>query len=307
MSVSPRAAHRSLSEDALKGEHAILTGCLLDVFIWAVTLVAALWGNSLTLLGECVRGGLLILLEVVLLVLLRRINRGTIADYDYGTRKLEQFANLVVGVAMVLGALWLLAGVARRLDTVQVQSSAGMAFGALAGLANLAINGWVFFLLWRSSRAGTSIIVNGQLLSRLSKVISSALVAVAVLVNAYVGAEGIGHWADIVGTLVVVTVMLTFGARLIQESLPHLIDRALSDRQQATINRALAASFEDYDELLAVRTRTQGSDAWIEIEVGFAPSRSIGEVHRLAREMAAKIRQVIPGAHVLVIPRAIGV
>lgn len=305
MSATSRALRAGPSEEALRGERAILTGCLLDIFICAVTLVAAFWGNSLTLLGECVRGGLLIILELVLLVLLRRINRGTIADYDYGTRKLEQFANLVVGIAMVLGALWLLSGVARRFDTVQVQSSTGMAFGALAALANLAINSWVFYLLWRSSRGGTSIIINGQLLSRLSKVIASALVAVAVLVNAYVGAEGIGHWADIVGTLIVVAVMLTFGARMIQESLPHLIDRALSDRQQATINRALAMSFDSYDELLEVRTRTQGSDAWIEIEVGFAADRSIGEVHRLAEEMAAKIRQVIPGAHVLVIPRAI--
>ncbi|MDB5377784.1 MAG: hypothetical protein JWR00_2230 [Rubritepida sp.] len=306
MSASPRATRGAVPEDALKGERAILTGCLLDVFIWSVTMVAAIWGNSLTLLGECVRGGLLILLETVLLVLLRRINRHTIADYDYGTRKLEQFANFVVGIAMILGALWLLSGVARRFDTVQVQSATGMAFGALAALANLAINGWVFFLLWQSSRGGTSIIVNGQLLSRMSKVISSALVAVAVLVNAYVGSEGIGHWADIVGTLIVVAVMLAFGARMIQESLPHLIDRALNDRQQATINRALAASFEAYDELLEVRTRTQGSDAWIEIELGFHASRPIGDVHRMAEEMAARIRQVIPGAHVLVIPRAIG-
>lgn len=306
MSVSPRVSRGVVSEDALKGERAILTGCVLDVFIWSVTMVAAIWGNSLTLLGECVRGGLLILLEIVLLGLLRRINRGTITDYDYGTRKLEQFANLVVGIAMVLGALWLLSGVARRLDEVQEQAAAGLAFGALAAIANLAINGWVFFLLWRSSRGGTSIIVNGQLLSRMSKVISSALVAVAVLVNAYAGPVGIGHWADIAGTMIVVVVMLTFGARLIQASLPHLIDRALNERQQATINRALAESFDAYDELLEVRTRTQGSDAWIEIEVGFNASRSMGEVHGQAEEMAAKIRHVIPGAHILVIPRAIG-
>lgn len=306
MPASPRATPGAPSDDALRGERAILTGCLLDVAIWAATMVTAIWGNSLTLLGECVRGGLLLLLEAVLLVLLRRINRGTIADYDYGTRKLEQFANLVVGLAMILGALWLLSGMAQRFGVVQEQSATGMAFGALAGVANLAINSWVFFLLWRASRAGTSIIVNGQLLSRLSKVISSALVAVAVIVNAWLGPEGIGGWADLAGTLVVVTVMLTFGARLIQSALPHLIDRALNDRQQATINRALATSFEDYDELLAVRTRTQGSDAWIEIEVGFAPTRSMGEVHRISEEMTAQIREVIPGAQVLVIPRAVG-
>jgi cation diffusion facilitator family transporter len=292
--------------EALKGERAILTGCLLDACIWAIILVAAIWGNSLTLLGECLRGGLLILLEVVLLVLLRRINRGTITDYDYGTRKLEQFANLVVGIAMGLGALWLLSGMVQRVGMVQEQSTAGMVMGALAGLANLAINSWVFLLLWRASRNGTSIILNGQLLSRMSKVISSALVAVAVLINAWLGPAGIGGWADLAGTTVVIVVMLTFGARLIREALPHLIDRALSERQQAAINRALAATFDSYDELLAVRTRTQGSDAWIEIEIGFAPDRQMGEVHALSQQITSRIQNLIKGAHILVIPRAIG-
>lgn len=305
MSAISTAMPGAPSEDALHGERAMMSGCLLDGFIWVCLLVAAVWGNSLTLLGETIRGAPLLLLEISLLIMLRRINRGSMVDYDYGTRKLEQFGNLIVGVALILGGLWLLNGVADRYDEIQEQSSSGLAFGALAAVGNLAINGWVFLMLWRASRGGTSIIVNGQLLSRLSKLISSGLVTGAVIVNALFGSEGIGHWADMAGTLVVVTVMLSFGARMIQSALPHLIDRALSDRQQATINRALAASFETYDELLAVRTRTEGSDAWIEIEVGFESSRSIGEVHRMAEEMAAKIRLVIPGAHILVVPRAI--
>ena len=294
------------SADAVAGERAILTGCLLDIIIWAIILGAAIWGNSLTLLGECIRGGMLILLEVVLLLLLRRINRGRMIEYDYGTKKLEQFANLIVGIALILGAAWLMVGIAQRYGEVQEQSASGMAFGAVAAIANLAINGWIFLMLWRASRGGTSIIVNGQVLSRLSKVISSGLVTGAVLVNAILGPEGIGGWADLAGTMVVITVMLSFGARMIRMSLPHLVDRALGERQQATINQALAASFDAYDELLAVRTRTQGNDAWIEIEIGFTPNRSIGEVHHLAEEMAARIREVIPGAQILVIPRAVG-
>jgi divalent metal cation (Fe/Co/Zn/Cd) transporter len=299
---SPRATP---SADALRGERAILTGCLLDGVIGAILLGAALWGNSLTLMGECIRGGLLILLEAVLLVLLRRINRGTMTDYDYGTRKLEQFANLIVGFAMILGALWLLMVVAQRYGVVQEQPASGLAFGAVAGLANLAINAWVFTMLWRASRGGTSIIVNGQVLSRLSKVTSSGLVAGAVIVNAVLGPEGIGGWADLVGTLVVVAVMLSFGMRMIRGALPHLIDRALGERQQASINQVLAESFDAYDELLSVRTRTQGSDAWIEIEIGFGGDRPMAEVTYRADTMAARIRDLIPGAQVLVIPRAI--
>ncbi|MDB5415941.1 MAG: hypothetical protein JWR10_4276 [Rubritepida sp.] len=295
----------SPSPEALRGERAILTGCLLDSGIWVIVLVAALWGNSLTLMGEVIRGGLLILLEYVLLGMLRRINRGAMSDYDYGTSKLEQFANFLVGVAMMLGALWLMAGLIQRVGVPQQQSTAGMTFGAASGLLNLAINMSVFALLWRAGRGGTSIIVNGQILARLSKTISSALVALAVIVNAIAGPEGIGAWADLFGTAVVVVVMLTFGGRMIGSALPHLIDRALGERQQATINRVLAGNFEAYDELLSVRTRTQGSDAWIEIEVGFARQRPMGEVTTMADAIAAEIRALMPGAHVLVIPRAV--
>ena len=61
---------------------------------------------------------------------------------------------------------------------------------------------------WRApgSSADAEIGVAGALLrDRMRDLVRNnphAAKAVAVLVNAYVGAEGIGHWADIVGTLI---------------------------------------------------------------------------------------------------------
>ena len=125
-------------------------GCVLDASVGIAIVVAAIWGNSLTLYGESIRGWLLLTLEIVLYFLLRRINRGAMPDYDYGTNKLEQFANFAVGSALILGALWLLAGMVERMGVVQQQSDSGMIFAAAISLLNLAINLGIFITLWRA-------------------------------------------------------------------------------------------------------------------------------------------------------------
>lgn len=284
-------------------ERAMLVGSVLDVSINLTKLVAAIWANSLTLLGDWLRGALLTVLDIFLLVLLRKIHRGRIGGYDYGTRKLEQFLNLLVGSAMILAALWLAVATYLRSGAHPEQSAAGLLFGLAASGTNLVINGYVLWRLWRVARDGTSVIVSGQAASRLMKTLASIGVAVAIGVNVVFHDTPTGAWADTLGSLLVMVTMVCFGVKIISDALPHLLDRALNESRQALINNALASQFEDYDELRAVRTRTEGRDAWIEIEVGFAPDRSLGEVEAAAERLAEHVRRRIPQAQVLVIPR----
>jgi divalent metal cation (Fe/Co/Zn/Cd) transporter len=287
-------------------ERAMLAGSVLDVSINLTKLVAAIWANSLTLLGDWLRGALLTVLDIFLLVLLRKIHRGKIGGYDYGTRKLEQFLNLVVGSAMILAALWLAVATYLRSGAHQEQSEAGLLFALAASAANLVINGYVLRRLWRVARDGTSVILSGQLTSRLMKTLASIGVALAIGINAVFHGTPTGAWADTLGSLLVLVTMVGFGVKIIGGALPHLLDRALGESRQVVINNALASQFEDYDELRAVRTRTEGHDAWIEIEVGFAPDRSLGDVEAVVERLAEHVRQRIPQAQVLVIPRVAG-
>lgn len=299
--IGERIAEERQAERAR--ERAMLTGSVLDVSINLAKLVAAIWANSLTLLGDWLRGGLLTLLDILLLVLLRKIHRGRLGGYDYGTRKLEQFLNLMVGSAMILAALWLAVATYLRSGEHQEQSAAGLLFALAASAANLVINFYVLWRLWGVARDGTSVILSGQLASRLMKTLASIGVALAIGVNAAFHGTPTGAWADTLGALLVLVTMVGFGAKIIGDALPHLLDRALAESRQVVINNALASQFEDYDELRAVRTRTEGRDAWIEIEVGFAPDRSLGEVEAAAERLAEHVRQRIPQAQVLVIPR----
>ncbi len=284
----------------------MLEGALLDVSLLVLMLGAASWGNSLTLLGDAIRGGLLLLLEVCLLILMRRLNRGGLGGFDYGTRKVEQFANLLVGAALILAALSLVAASLMR-SAEPVQNATGLLAAWLIGLLNFFINGYVLWRLWQAARGGESVIIGGQVASRLMKTLVSGLVAAIIAVNlAFVG-RAEGAMADMVGTFVVVATMILFGGRIIGDALPHLLDHALSEPLQGAINRALASDFEMFEELYAVRTRTEGRDAWIEIELGLDGVHRSAEVSAAAEHLAAQVMQRIPKARVIVIPRLIDI
>lgn len=297
-------ARPAIGAEAIARERAILLGLVLDSALLVPFVAIALWSNSLTLMGEAIRGGILMALEAFLLVTLRRIHRGELPDYDYGAGKLEQFGNLMVGTALIAGALFLADEAYLRLRTVPEQPATGMAFAVGIAVVNLGLNLVALRSVWQAGRDGTSVLMTGQIRSRLSKTISSALVVVAVVLNAVFGAGGIGRAADLGGTALVVIVMVTLGAGLWRDSLPPLLDRTLDEARQAAINRVLARHFDRYDAIGAVRGRVSGRDALVEVHLGFRPDRRIAEAQAVAEAVAADLAALIPGARVTVVPYA---
>lgn len=267
-------------------------GCVLDCGIVVPMLLAGLWANSLTPLGETLRAGLLIGLEVFLLVMLRRIHRRRFAAYDYGA-------------AMLLGAAWVLGAALIRLSDPPSQPAIGVAAAALVAFANLGVNAAVLRAVWRAGRDGTSIIMAGQIRSRIARLVASVLAAGAIAVNAVWGAEGPGRLADVAGSILVVVTMVALGTGLWREALPHLLDRSLDEARQAAISRVLARRFAAYGSLGAVRSRFAGRGALVEVTPGFAAARRIGEIQGVADAVAEDIRALIPDAQVTVTPVAV--
>ena len=75
---------------------------------------------------------LFVRLELFALGVMRRIHRGVLADLEFGTGKLEQIANLVIGVGMLGGAAWI---VVKALAIVIGERTVGAPFGlALAAI-----------------------------------------------------------------------------------------------------------------------------------------------------------------------------
>jgi cation diffusion facilitator family transporter len=300
-----RHASIGVGEAERARERSLLLAFFLDMAIWTPCLVFAVWSNSLTLLGDVLRGGVFIVLSLLLLLTLRRIHRGQTAEYDFGVGKVEQFASLVVGVALIGAAAWMGMGMIARAMQPASQPALGLAFAAVASAVNLVLNLVALRALWRAGRDGTSIIMTAQLRARLSKVISSALVTLAVAVNAVAGVGPIGTAADLAGAGLVTVLMASFGITMCREALPSLLDRTLDEHRQAAINRVLASHFDKYEALGAVRARMSGRDPLVEIALGFAPTRTVADLQALGDSVRAELSQLVPGARVTIVPFAV--
>ena len=293
----------ALDAAAQRRERALLLSILADAAMLAAYIAVGAAAQSLTLIAEALRGTLMTVLELLVLGLMRRIHRGRMAAYDFGAGKLEQFANLLIGLAMAAGAAWLATQALGKLHAPGSAPTGGVRLALLLSLVNLALNGAALGALWRAGRDGRSVIMTGQIRTRLSKLLSSGVVVLAIGLSAWAPGSPLSLLADIGGTLFVAAVMAVVAVRLWRDSLPDLLDRSLDEARQALINRALAARFEEYEALLAVRSRRAGNRVQIEIELGFDPGHSFARVAAVMQAVRAELEELIPGAQVVVIPR----
>src|ERR1700732_2704990 len=139
--------------------------------------------------------------ELFSLVVMRRIHRGQLADLEFGTGKLEQVANTVIGAAMLGGAVWI---VIRALTVLVGERAVGTPFGlAMAAIAG-ALNAYCNLLAWvrmrRALRAESSLVMGGQLRARIAKLVSSLFVLVTMTLAALAMDEEVAAWADAIGS-----------------------------------------------------------------------------------------------------------
>lgn len=287
---------------ALQRERSMLLAALSDLVLIAGQFTTAVFANSLMMLAEAVRAFLLVVLELVLLGVLRRIHRGRMHDFDYGAGKVEQFANLSVALGMGLAGLWVGAGAAYRWWHPPEQVEAGLVFAVAVGALNALQNAYVFRALWRAGGDGRSVIMMGQVRTRLAKLISSAIVLVALTVNASFPGGTVALVAEVAGSGFVALVMVQLAVSMARQSLPSLLDRTLEEKQQHLINRALVRHFDRYDALVSVRSRLSGNMPCVDVVLGFAPERRMDDVQGVTDQVAGEVQALIPGAQVTVTP-----
>lgn len=287
---------------ALRRERSMLLAALSDLVLIVGQFATAILANSLMMLAEAVRAFLLVVLELVLLGVLRRIHRGQMHDFDYGAGKVEQFANLSVALGMGFAGMWVGAGAAYRWWHPPEQVEAGLVFAVAVGALNALQNAYVFRALWRAGGDGRSVIMMGQVRTRLAKLVSSAIVLVAVTVNASFPGGTVALVAEVAGSAFVALVMVQLAVSMARQSLPSLLDRTLEEKQQHLINRALVRHFDRYDALVSVRSRVSGNLPCVDVVLGFAAERRMDEVQGVTDEVAGEVRALIPGAEVTVTP-----
>lgn len=275
------ARDRLVTPEEQAEEKSVQSALIADAGIIFSFFLIGFLGGSLTMMAETIRTSLMGLTELFSVLVMRRIHRGELADFEFGTGKLEQIASTVIGAAMLGGAVWI-AG--KALAQIVGERSIGTPFGltmaAVAGALNLYVN----FLAWnsmrRALRAESSLVMVAQLRARTVKLISSLCVLATMTLAALSTDTEVVAWADAVGSLFVATFIAVSALDLLGSGLTDLLDRSGGLLVRATIDRALARHAGDYGRVERVRSRRSGRVVFIELALRFDPGLTIAQVNQ---------------------------
>jgi divalent metal cation (Fe/Co/Zn/Cd) transporter len=286
-------------------ESSVQFGLVVDFGLATLLLLIAILGDSLTLFAEGIRGGLMDLIEFFALMVMRRIHRGQLGDLEFGTGKLEQIANTLIGAAMLGAAIWITAGaVAMLVGERVVGGPFGLAMAAGAGAVNLYFN----FVAWgrvrRAVRAESSLVMLGQLRARTVKLVASLFVLVTMTLAALSTDEEVVAGADAVGSLFVAGFIMVNAVDMLLYGLADLLDRSAGRVVREAVDRVLARHAGDYGQLARVRSRRSGRVVFIELALRFDPGLSIAEVNRRIDVLKQSLGREIEHADVSILALA---
>jgi len=283
-------------------ERSIEFALVMDGTMIVTYAILAGAAGSLTMLAELLRGALMTAIEVIALIVMRRIHRRRTGMFEFGSGRLEQLVNVGIAVGMLGGALWIAIGALGRITSGgHAGTPAGFALAAIVAAINLYINVIAWDGMRRAARGGGSLIMQGQLQARVVKLVSSVCVQVTLTVAALSTDGVVIAWADSVGALLVCGFIVQAATGMMRSDVPDLVDRAVNEDVQAAINRMLLRHFEDYDRLHLVRTRRSGTLVHAEITLGFRSDLTMADVNRRIEAMKASLRQDVGEADIAIV------
>jgi divalent metal cation (Fe/Co/Zn/Cd) transporter len=291
-------AGAALTPQQRRRESALILAAVLDGLIGLLLLVVGLATNSLTCFAESMRGNMMWIIDLVSLAVLRRLHRGRMTGFDFGTNKVEQLCGIAIGTGLIVAAAWLAHDALQLISAgYSTATPLGLCLAAAIGAVNVFIN----FVCWdkvrRAAEGRRSSLMDAQRTARRARLLSS-LVVQATMTGAAIAKDPlVVAWLDAAGTLIVCVIMVRAGLRLLAESVPDLVDRSANHLAAPVLAEAArllpaGATFESF------RSRGSARAFTLEVALGCEAATSVETVHESARILGKALAGALPGVEI---------
>jgi len=271
--------------------------CAVDVVLIGT---AAFSSNSLTLLSDFLKESTDFTSVLASYLTLRAVRRAPSEQFAYGIGKLENLVSFVIGILMMLCAVFILSQAVHHLQDPPAVS------GTLPGILVFSVYATIGAVFaWRHHRTlkrQPSAIVSSQFKLWVSKASFDALMAFTLTLVWLLPDQAWTRWLDPLASMVGAFMLLMAAWATSSSSVGDLLDATLEEQLQMRILKVLVQHFESYQQLHGIRTRRSGSRIYIEVFLGFDSAMALADVLRHMDAIRTDIGQAINGAEVLVVP-----
>ena len=207
------------------------------------------------------------------------------SGHPYGHRKIEILASAGVGLLIIAGGVEVGRSAIQGLFSGRAPPPIGAA-GFVIVASTIVVNG----LVSRTERRTGERLASPFLVADAAHTASDLLASVAVL-GAFAGARAGLRWADPVGGLFVLLLVLRVGWRILRTNFAVLVDAAAVDPDEvARIGRAVAGVRSIH------RVRSRGAPGAIHLDLHLLcdPELRLREAHALAHRVEDRLREQLP-------------
>ena len=297
---------RQPTSDERAKESSFFYANLADVGTNTLLIVMAIASGSLTMLGEAVRSQLMLTVSFYAFWVMRALHRDRLTRFEYGVGKIEQAVWVVIGLSLVIAALWVAHSVvATVFSTEPAASPLGLALSAMVNAINLAVNFLGWYMMHLAARSDASGVFGAQLRAKFTMLLSSVFLQATLTVAALAKDDAIALALDAIGAIFVTGLMLANGLPMIARALPDLLDAPAPEELKDLIRRALAGALSE-DDIVSVRTRRSGPTTFAGVTVAATAFPSLSALHDASVAIADGLRRAGVEVDLVVVPIVAG-
>ena len=291
----------SITSEQRDKEAAVFWAIALDSVLVIFLTFIGMFSGSMTFISELLRCALLLSIEYVSYIILRRTHRGKFQAFEFGTGKIERIVNLLVAFGLFIACLYIFTKLISPGEGVPMSSS-NLILSVFAADLNLILNVYFTIAFVKVNTQESSVIISSQIKSRLAKTIASAIVLAILILTLCLPDPKSARLVDTLGSIFVLCYMLGTAFDLIRESLPEILDRTVAEPEHFQILKILTAHFDQYDGFKGYRTRRSGKDLFILINLCYFPATPLARIEIRLNPIREALESQFPGSKVTIIP-----
>ena len=271
-------------------------------FLTGMKLAVGLVTGSLGILAEAAHSALDLVAAVVTYLAVRVSDRPADHDHPYGHGKIENFSALIETVLLFVTCAWIIYEAVQRLFFKPAEVDPSL-WAFLVMAVSIAVDVSRSRMLYRAARKHRSQALEADALHFSTDVWSSSVV-IGGLILVWLGKNVLSRHgallqkADAVAAFGVALIVLFVSYRLGKRTIDVLLDRA-PDGLAAQISETTAA-VEGVLGVGQVRVRRSGPSLFVDLTVDVDRNQSFERTHHIAEAVEDRIKNIAPGADVVV-------
>jgi ferrous-iron efflux pump FieF len=304
-SAFPPAPGKPAEKMPVNKEKLLFNFFVIDMIVVAIRIGVSVLSDSMAMYTTAARAIISLLTAFIAWVCMRFASKDESDAFNYGYGKLETISSVVKGAALLISFILIMFTAIGRLENPGKLSPIGAEIAIAFSFFFTCGNIYRWFRIRRIlSNGDRSPVLWSQYKATNASVIVNAGSFLSVLLSVLLAGFWFGPYIDPVMSILLSGFILIFAYSILSSSMTDLLDKALDESMQLLIVRALAEFFDEYTQILGVRSRRSGGIVFVEIILEFEADRPIGDIQRVIDRMQQSLEAKIQNSRITIVPRS---